>query len=371
MSAGSRTSSGRAYTLLRPLLFRLDPEQIHAWTLQALRLAGAPEVGRRWLRWAFDGRQELQVRAFGLSFRNPLGLAAGYDKEGEAVRALACLGFGHIEVGTVTPQPQPGNPRPRVFRLIDDEALINRMGFPSAGAEAMRKRLSRLPARRDFVVGINLGKARDTPLDEAARDYVALLHELYPCGDYFAINVSSPNTPGLRRLQSRHSLEELLASLQSERARLAQSSGVARPLLVKLAPDLTWEELDDALAALQRFEVAGVIATNTTIARAGLRSIRAGELGGLSGRPLRERSTAVVDYIHRHTQGQLPIVAAGGVASARDVLEKLEAGACLVQIFTGLVYQGPGLARSILSDLIADRGAKLNPARAQGHSDPP
>ncbi|MGA2110961.1 MAG: quinone-dependent dihydroorotate dehydrogenase [Anaerolineales bacterium] len=363
MSAGSGTSSRRAYTLLRPLLFRLGPEQIHFWTLQALRMAGATQVGRRWLRWAFDGRQELRVEAFGLSFRNPLGLAAGYDKGGEAVRALACLGFGHIEVGTVTPQPQPGNPRPRVFRLIEDEALVNRMGFPSAGAEAMRKHLSRLPARRDFVVGVNLGKARGTPLDEAAGDYVALLHELYPYGDYFVINVSSPNTPGLRRLQSRDSLERLLASLKSERARLSQSSGVARPLLVKLAPDLTWEELDDALAALQRFEIAGVIATNTSTARTGLRSSWAGEVGGLSGRPLRERSTAVVDYIHRHTQGQLPIVAAGGVASARDAREKLEAGACLVQIFTGLVYRGPGLARSILRDLIAERRAELGPAR--------
>ncbi len=364
MSGGIRASPLRTYTLLRSILFRLDPEQIHAWTLLALRMAGAAGAGRRLLGWAFDARQELRVQAFGLSFRNPLGLAAGYDKDAEAIRALACLGFGHIEVGTVTPRPQQGNPRPRVFRLLEDEALVNRMGFPSAGAEAVRARLRRLPAQRDFVVGVNLGKARETPLEEATRDYADLLRQLYPYGDYFAINVSSPNTPGLRRLQSRDSLEMLLANLQSERAHLADQSGVARPLLVKLAPDLTWEELDDALAALLRFEAAGVIATNTTIARTGLRSSGAAESGGLSGRPLRERSTAVVDYIYRHTEGRLPIVATGGVASARDARDKLEAGACLVQIFTGLVYQGPGLARSILRDLIADRPAGPDPARA-------
>jgi len=354
MSARSRAASPPAYRLLRPLLFRLDPEQIHGWTLRALRLAGGSAVGRRWLRKAFDAQQEFRVEAFGLSFRNPLGLAAGFDKEAEAVRELACLGFGHIEVGTVTPLPQPGNPRPRVFRLIEDEALVNRMGFPSTGAESMRKRLRQLPAQRDFVIGVNLGKARSTPLEESARDYVALLRELYLYGDYFAINVSSPNTPGLRQLQSRPSLEALLASLQRERADLARRSGVARPLLVKLAPDLTWEELDEALAALQAYEVAGVIATNTTLERRRLHSSRAAEQGGLSGKPLLERSTAVVDYIYRHTQGRLPIVAAGGVMSAQDALEKLQAGACLVQFFTGLVYQGPGLARRILNGLAAD-----------------
>jgi dihydroorotate dehydrogenase len=354
MSVAKQPSRRPAYLLLRPLLFRLDPEWIHAWTLRTLRLAGATRIGRSLLGWGFDAPQALPVRAFGLTFRNPLGLAAGYDKDAQAVPGLACLGLGHLEVGTVTPRPQPGNPRPRVFRLIEDEALVNRMGFPSAGVEVVRRNLGRLPARRSYVVGINLGKARSTPLEEAAEDYLELLRELYPYGDYFAINVSSPNTPGLRQLQSRDLLEGLLARLQSERAHLADRSGLARPLLVKLAPDLTWAELDEALAAIESYHVDGVIATNTTTARAGLRSPRAEQLGGLSGAPLRERSTRVVDYIHRHTEGRVPIVAAGGVASARDVLEKLEAGACLVQFFTGLVYQGPGLARRILRDLLAE-----------------
>jgi dihydroorotate dehydrogenase len=337
------------YQGLRPFLFRADPESIHGWTLTALRLAGVVAPMRWALRRMFcTSDPRLHTQAFGLRFENPVGLAAGYDKDARALMGLACLGFGHLEVGTVTRLPQPGNPRPRVFRLPEDEALINRMGFPNAGAEAMCRRLSR--GRPTGVrIGVNIGKGKDTPLERAADDYVDLLRTFDGLADYVAVNVSSPNTLGLRRLQARDHLEGLLSALVTERDRFARGPTV--PLLVKLAPDLTDAELEDAMGAALKAGVEGIIATNTTTARNGLRSTSRDEAGGLSGAPLRERSLACVRTIVRLAGGTLPVVAAGGIFSAVDARRALDAGAVLVQVYTGLVYRGPELVRGILTGL--------------------
>ncbi|MEJ2011233.1 MAG: quinone-dependent dihydroorotate dehydrogenase [Anaerolineales bacterium] len=335
--------------VLRPLLFRLEPERAHALTLRVLQLAGAVPGALVLLR-AIYRAPDRPVRIFGLNFSNPIGLAAGYDKDGLAVGGLACLGFGHLEVGTVTPEPQAGNPRPRVFRLPSDQALINRMGFPNDGAEALLEGLRR-HVRRDFILGVNIGKGMATPLEGAADDYLHLLDMFYDSADYLAVNVSSPNTIGLRRLQAREALNSLLRSLADARNARIESGSLRKPLLVKLAPDLNTAELDDALDAITGNGFDGVIATNTTVDRAGLRDARRVEGGGLSGAPLRARSTAMVRDIQRMTSGRLPIIATGGVFTAADVSEKLDAGAALVQLYTGLVYRGPGLVKSILVSL--------------------
>jgi dihydroorotate dehydrogenase len=339
------------YESLRPLLFRLDAERAHAWTLRLLDLAGSLRPVRRALRrqYAFQD-PALEVEAFGLRFANPIGLAAGYDKNGVALHGLACLGFGHLELGTVTPAAQLGNPRPRLFRLPEDQALINRLGFPNAGAVALQARLRR-GRPPGVVLGINIGKGADTPLERAAEDYAALLEMFYDLADYLAVNISSPNTAGLRSLQTRQHLEGLLVALGEARAARVRRTGRRLPILVKLAPDLTEAELEEAVGAIVDGEMDGIIATNTTLDRDGLRSRNRVETGGLSGRPLRERSTQVIRRIHALTQGNLPIVGVGGVFEARDVREKLEAGATLVQIYTGLVYRGPGIVREILQGL--------------------
>ncbi len=337
------------YPFLRALLFRLEPERAHALSLYAMRLVG----DLPWLRAALRARMASPprpVQAFGLTFRNPLGLAAGYDKDGLAWRGLACLGFGHIEIGTVTPRPQPGNPRPRLFRLPADQALINRMGFPGRGAQFVARQIAG-PRPPGLILGVNLGKNWDTPLERAVDDYLSLLHTFAPLADYLAINVSSPNTAGLRRLQGRRALERLLGSLALARQRQVEQLGRPLPLLVKLSPDLSPAELDDALEVLLQTGMDGVIATNTTLQRQGLCSPQAGESGGLSGAPLRDASTQIIRYIHERTQGRLPIVGVGGILSAADAREKLQAGAVLVQVYTGLVYQGPGLVRRILESL--------------------
>jgi dihydroorotate dehydrogenase len=339
------------YSILRPLLFRLDPERAHQLTLRLLRLAGVIGPMRVALRRVFClADPELEVRAFGLAFANPIGLAAGYDKDGAALPGLACLGFGHIELGTVTPRPQAGNPKPRIFRLPEDEALINRMGFPNAGGEALLRRLRRgLPS--GVVVGVNIGKGAATPLERAAEDYLELLRLFYGLCDYLAVNVSSPNTLGLRRLQARDLLEALLSRIASERGRLEAAGSRRVSILVKLAPDLTDEEIVDAVGAIQRAGLDGVIATNTTVERDALRSPLSGEEGGLSGAPLRARSTEVIRRIHALAGADLPVVGVGGILRAEDAREKLEAGAVLVQAYTGLVYRGPGLAREVLKGL--------------------
>lgn len=337
------------YPFFRALLFRLDPEQAHRLTLSLIRLAEALPPLRAVLRRGFAAPQ-LPVQAFGLAFSNPVGLAAGYDKDALGWRGLACLGFGHIEVGTVTPRPQTGNPRPRLFRLPEQRALINRMGFPGQGAEFVARQLTggRPPG---LVLGVNLGKNKDTPLENASEDYLALMHVFAPLADYLAINVSSPNTVGLRRLQGRQALEALLDPLVRLRQQLRAQLNRPLPLLVKLAPDLTEGELDDALEAIQRAGVDGVIAVNTTLSRAGVSSPLAAEAGGLSGAPLGELSLRIIHQIHARTGGSLPVVAAGGVMNAADARLRLDAGATLVQVYTGLVYAGPGLVQSIVRNL--------------------
>jgi dihydroorotate dehydrogenase len=334
------------YPAFRRLLFRLEPEQAHALTLGLVRLAGQLPPVRAVLRALFSVPAR-PVRAFGLDFANPVGLAAGYDKDGLGWRGLACLGFGHIEIGTVTPRPQPGNPRPRLFRIPEESALINRMGFPGRGAEFVARQLQdRRPP--GLVLGLNIGKNKDTPLEAAGEDYLALVRIFASLADYLAVNVSSPNTVGLRRLQARGFLEALLGSLESERQELAAAGGKRVPILVKLAPDLSPEELRDALDAIQAAGMDGVIAANTTISRDGLRSPLGAEAGGLSGLPLHARSTQMIAEIVAYTQGKLPVIGAGGILDAAGARQKLEAGACLVQVYTGLVYAGPGLAGQIV-----------------------
>jgi dihydroorotate dehydrogenase len=335
-----------AYPFFRWLLFRLDVESAHALTLNLMRLVGAIPPLEAILRAGFAAPQK-PVRAFGLDFPNPVGLAAGYVKDGLGWRGLACLGFGHIEVGTVTPRPQPGNPRPRLFRLPRSRAVINRMGFPSRGADFVVRALQK-PRPPDLVLGINLGKNKDTPLEQADLDYCALIQRFAALGDYLAINISSPNTVGLRRLQGRDALETLLTHVAAERSEQARLLGRKVPVLVKLAPDLSEGELDDALEVLLRAKMDGVIATNTTLSRDGVDEPAAREGGGLSGAPLTQRSLHMVSEIARRTQGRLPIIAVGGVMNAEDACRCLEAGAVLVQIYTGLVYAGPGLVKEIL-----------------------
>ncbi|MEX1143498.1 MAG: quinone-dependent dihydroorotate dehydrogenase [Anaerolineales bacterium] len=326
------------YSRLRPWLFRLDPERAHAATLRLLQLVGALPPLAAALRRAYATSPADPIYLFGLHFANRLGLAAGYDKDGLAWRGLACLGFGHIEIGTITPRPQPGNPRPRVFRLVEDLALINRLGFPSRGAAFVAGHLrGRRP--KGLVLGANLGINKDTPLDKAAEDYIALMHTFSPMAHYLTINVSSPNTTGLRDLQRSALLSSLLSQLNQHKT---------KPLLVKLSPDMSEADLDGALDVLLQHEVDGVIVANTTLTRPALTSSGAHEAGGLSGAPLARLSRALVGRVYTRTQGKLPIVAAGGILSRQDADAAINAGASLVQIYTGLVYRGPGLVKEIL-----------------------
>ncbi len=338
------------YPALRPALFGLDPERAHALSLHAMRTVGSSAALRTTVARIFRPARSRPVTAFGLTFPNPVGLAAGYDKDGEGWRGLACLGFGHIEVGTVTPEPQPGNPRPRVFRLVEDRSLINRMGFPGRGAAWVAERLRGRP-RDGTVLGVNIGKQKATPLEEAAHDYEELIDVFAPLADYLAVNISSPNTPGLRRLQERAFLEGLLGAVAVRRAELRERLGRPVPMLVKLAPDLDDAQLDAAIEALLTTGMDGVIATNTTLARDGLRSPLAREEGGLSGAALTARAAAMVGAIARRTGGRLPIVAVGGIMDPDDARVRLDAGAVLVQLYTGLVYEGPGLVRRVVEAL--------------------
>lgn len=333
------------YPRFRRLLFRLDPEVAHQLTLSALRLAGNFPPSRWFLSQLYKTPPK-PVQAFGLTFKNPVGLAAGYDKDAVATRGLSALGFGHLEVGTVTLKPQPGNPKPRVFRLPQDEAVINRMGFPGKGADYASRQLSAV-GNRSTVIGVNLGKNKDTPLEKAAGDYIALMRVFAPLADYLAINISSPNTVGLRRLQGREMLEGLLGAIERER----QSSKIKCPILVKIAPDLTDEELDDAIGVILEQGMDGVIATNTTLSREGLRSKHQGETGGLSGSPLRVRSEAVLSQVVKLVNGRVPVVSAGGVMNPDDARKRLALGASLIQVYTGLIYRGPGLVREIVESL--------------------
>jgi len=338
------------YSVIRPLLFNLDPERAHSLILHLLRLAGIlPPIREALIRgYTANASRDVSVETFGLKFKNPVGLAAGYDKDGLAWRGLATLGFGHLEIGTVTHRPQAGNPKPRIFRIPEEHAVINRMGFPGRGADFIEKRVTSVVGRRSSVlIGINIGKNKDTPNEEAAKDYVYLLEKFYPYGDYFAVNVSSPNTVGLRRLQAREYLEDLLSNLA--RARLQFQ--VSRPILVKIAPDLTNVELDDALAATVNAGMDGVIATNTTISREMLRSNIGKEFGGLSGAPLTEMSRSMVAEICNRLEGNIPVVGVGGIMNPDNAKAMIDAGATLIQVYTGLIYSGPGLARDIVEAL--------------------
>lgn len=336
------------YKTLRPLIYSLTPEQAHHVTIRLLQLAGALPPAALLLRAWFKPRiAGPKVKSFGLDFINPIGMAAGYDKDGLGWRGLACLGFSHIEVGTVTPRPQPGNPQPRLFRLVEDCAVINRMGFNNRGAEFLARRL-RGPRPKGLVLGVNIGKNKVTPLEQASQDYLSLLRTFAPLADYLAVNVSSPNTPGLRSLQTRAALSEILAPLASEKSLLAGQLGRPVPVLVKLAPDLSEEELDGALEAILEHHMDGVIITNTTVSHPPLHSAFASETGGLSGAPLTALSLDMARRVARKLDGRLPIVASGGVMNAADARARLDAGASLVQVYTGLIYEGPGLVKQIL-----------------------
>jgi dihydroorotate dehydrogenase len=335
-------------SIFRPLFFNLDPEKAHSLIIQLLRLGGAVPPARGLLRLFFSAySQDKAVDVFGLKFSNPVGLAAGYDKDGLAWKGLTSLGFGHIEVGTVTPRPQEGNPKPRIFRIPEEQAVINRMGFPGKGADFVVKQLSGVSHQTSAIIGVNIGKNKDTPNEKAHEDYLSLMHSFAPLADYLAVNVSSPNTIGLRRLQARDDLEDLLKKLATARLQ----SPFPRPILVKLAPDLTDEELDDALDAISLAGMDGVIATNTTIGRDGLRSPVGQETGGLSGRLLTGKSLNTVQKIAIRTSGRLPIVGVGGIMNSDDAKMMLDSGATLIQLYTGLIFSGPGLVRQIVNDL--------------------
>lgn len=346
--------------LFRYLLTRFDAEQIHHLTLALLKMAGDFAPTRALMKRAFSpDAKDMSVTALGLTFDHPLGLAAGFDKNGRCLRAMHALGFSFVEVGTVTPQPQPGNPGKRIFRLPEDKALINRMGFPSAGMWAVQRSL-RAVRGCTFPIGVSLGKNKDTPLADAHHDYCAVLKCLYPFADFFVVNISSPNTPELRKLQGLEYLVHLLSHLSTTLDTLVEAKHQKRkPLLVKLSPDLAWSEIDDILDAGLLYGISGVVAANTTISRDGLRSAYRDEAGGLSGLPLRERSTALIRYISQRTEGKLPIIGVGGIFSGDDVWEKLCAGATLVQAYTGLIYEGPLFARKVLNRLRAMRQSKI------------
>ena len=335
-------------SFIKPFLFALSPEQAHYFITGWLQRIYRNPLLRRWFENGLVGKvPENPVTTMGLIFKNRVGLAAGFDKDAKWVNEMAMLGFGFIEIGTVTPRPQPGNPKPRLFRLPKDEALINRMGFNNEGAAAAANRLKILrqknPRLNGLVVGGNIGKNKDTPNENAVDDYVFCFNALYDVVDYFVVNVSSPNTPGLRALQEREPLQKLLNTLQQ----LNQSKPKAKPLLLKIAPDLTQEQLNEVIEIVIEEKLDGVIATNTTIDRNGLVTSES-ELekigaGGLSGKPLRKRSTDMVKYIVTKADGKFVVIGSGGVDSAEAAVEKINAGASLVQIYTGLIYEGPQL----------------------------
>lgn len=338
---------------LFPFLKHTDAETAHDRTVSALALAQSQMVGRSILQRIAGPLPSRPVNLFGLTFPNCLGVAAGFDKEVQVTAGLALLGFGHIEVGTITPQAQPGNERPRIFRLPEDDALINRMGFPSEGMSPTSQRLKALSEKeRDYVVGVSLGKQKETPLAQADKDYVQVLQTVFPFADYLVVNISSPNTPELRKLQGEKYLGDLLGTLSAEnKSQAAKLQIKPRPLLVKIAPDLSDTELTAILQVTIDNKIDGIVATNTTIARNGLESANRDETGGLSGKPLSARSLEIIRTIARETNGELPIIGVGGIFTADDIQARLDAGASLVQIYTALVYEGPGIAGRILRAL--------------------
>jgi dihydroorotate dehydrogenase len=330
------------HSIARPLLFSCDPEWVHHASLTAMTRTPIASLIEPFARRDFPS---LEKKLFGLTFPNPIGLAAGFDKNAEGVTVWPRLGFGFMELGTITPRPQPGNPRPRIFRLPSEQGLINRLGFPNVGAEEVARRLEKIKASGRWPrtpVGLNLGKNKDTPLTEAGRDYVTCFRRTRDLADYFVVNVSSPNTPGLRELQGGAFLDSILGPLRDD-----DPEG-KHPLLIKIAPDLTEVQIADVVNAVEKYRLAGIVATNTTIDKRGL-SVQ--EEGGASGHPLTSKSTEIIRIVHRLTNGRVPIIGVGGIFNAADAREKLEAGASLLQLYTGFVYEGPLVVRKICEGL--------------------
>lgn len=328
-------------------MFRLDPEKAHYKTVSLFRTALALPFGKSIIKGLYNYQSpKLERKLFGLTFKNPVGLAAGFDKDGKFYKEMSHLGFGFIEIGTVTPLPQDGNPKPRLFRLKEDEGLINRMGFNNDGVDAMVERIKKYkPA--DVILGGNIGKNKVTPNSEAINDYVICFEKLFDHVDYFVVNVSSPNTPGLRDLQDKGPLTAILSKLMS----LNTAKETPKPILLKIAPDLTDSQLDDIIDIVAETKIDGVIATNTTISRANLKTSQSkiDEIGngGLSGAPVKSRSTEVIAYLYEKSNGAFPIIGVGGIDSAKAAKEKLDAGASLIQVYSGFVYQGPSLVKAI------------------------
>ncbi len=338
------------YALIKKVLFLWPAEEAHHLTMRLLKTITKLPAGKQILRKRFCyARPSLEKELWGITFPNPVGLAAGFDKDARYTDILECLGFGFIEIGTVTPKSQPGNDKPRLFRLPEDQALINRMGFNNEGAQAAAERLKKRKGK--VIIGGNIGKNKTTPNEKAIEDYEKAFWALKSVVDYFVVNVSSPNTPGLRSLQEKDPLQELLTLLQ----KLNNAQSKPKPLLLKIAPDLTNKQLDDIVDIVQKTQISGLIATNTTISRSGLTTdadeVKAFGSGGLSGSPLKERSTEVIHYLHKKTKGAIPIIASGGIFTAEDAKEKLKAGASLVQVYTGFIYEGPGIVKKICKGL--------------------
>jgi dihydroorotate dehydrogenase len=332
--------------LVKPILFRFDPEKVHHFTFSLIRnLSKIPGFAALFRGMYTVNDKRLERTIFGLTFKNPVGLAAGFDKDAKLYNELSNFGFGFIEIGTLTPKPQAGNPKKRLFRLKQDEAIINRMGFNNGG---VHEAVERLKKNKGVLIGGNIGKNKVTPNEEAVEDYKICFEALFPHVDYFVVNVSSPNTPGLRELQDKEPLTALLRTLQE----MNNAKEAPKPILLKIAPDLTDEQLEDIIQIVADTKIEGVIATNTTISREGLQSEDKEEMGGLSGKPLTNRSTEVIRFLAEKSNKAFPIIGVGGIHSAEDALEKLDAGADLVQLYTGFVYEGPKLIKDINKALL-------------------
>lgn len=344
-------------SILRPLLFSVDPEKIHYTTFSIIRTLSALGFGSIFRSIYSNNNPSLKREVFGLTFPNPVGLAAGFDKDAKLYKELSNFGFGFIEIGTITPKPQAGNPKKRLFRLKEDQALINRMGFNNGGVVEAVERLKKnkkVGEKGHVLIGGNIGKNKATPNESAVQDYLICFTELYDYVDYFVVNVSSPNTPNLRALQDKEPLTKLLKRLQEENRAISIQKGERKqkPILLKIAPDLTNEQLLDIIDIVQETKIDGVIATNTTISRDGLTSENKTEIGGMSGKPLKERSTEVIKFLSEKSNKAFPIVGVGGIHSAEDALEKIKAGASLVQLYTGFIYEGPSLIGDINKALL-------------------
>lgn len=339
------------YSLLRDILFKFDAENVHYISMNALKGISKVQLIQKLISQNLQfNHTGLHKQVFGLPFKNPVGLGAGFDKNALYIKELELFGFGFIEIGTVTPEPQGGNDKPRLFRLPQDQAIINRMGFNNDGVKAVAARLRN--TKRNIIIGGNIGKNKATANEDAWKDYELCMNELFDCVDYFVVNVSSPNTPGLRELQEKSSLLKILSNLQN----INQGRINTKPLLLKIAPDLTVGQLDDIIDLCHEIKLSGLVATNTTISRENLltanNAIGSIGSGGLSGKPLKEKSTQIINYIHRHTNGTIPIIASGGIFNGNDAKEKLAAGASLLQVWTGFIYEGPQIVKNICRQLV-------------------